>query len=608
MKSAFSPADRVPGSILADPLAAIPELRAAWEAYQENGVPSGPIRPAIVSSWSRSRDYSVSPDRRAADIDTGTLGAFESHDQVRRLLVQAWRPMKVQLGDALSGSDSAVVICDDGGRILDRGGDPSILRVTEAQNFVPGSVWSEEGAGTNGIGLVLAVGRPAQVFSAEHFCVGFQGYACTAAPVRHPVTRHVIGVLDVTTCAKDINPHTFAMIVHAARDMEREMEEHVFGRERELLERYLRGRVGLHVPFFTVDRSGRTIIQNAAAAQMLSGEDLLAVLTFVQEALKTGTHLTCDLELAAGDRVELSCHVVHAYEDVIGALVALQPLRRAHPSAPPASPPGWQAIVGRSPAMRELFAKAARVAARCVPVVIDGEPGTGKLTLAKTMHARSPCASEPVAAVNFSQRGWRDELSAVDEARTLILLRIAALSEAHQLELAAIVEQLHEQDVWTIAIVTRSDRPLRLELLHRLSRAVLPVPPLRERIDDLDLIVADWCRREAGSGGSRPMLSPAAMGALRAQSWPGNVRELLNTLGAARLQCRAGVIGLEDLALPHGRRGLERQTGPLREVERAAIEQALGRTGGNISRAAELLGISRATLYRRLREYRLLGR
>ena len=607
MRSPFSSGERVPSNVLADPLTAIPGLRAAWDVYQESGAPSGPIRPAIASSWSRSREYRVSPDRRAADIESGPLSGFESRDQLRRLLVQAWRPTKTQLADALSGSDSAVVICDDHGRIIDRGGDASILRATEAQNFVPSSVWSEEGAGTNGIGLALALARPAQVFSAEHFCVGFQGYACTAAPVRHPVTRELIGVLDVTTRATDINPHTFAMVVHAARDMEREMEEHVFGRERELLERYLRGRVGLRVPFFTVDRSGRTLIQNAAAAQTLSSEDLPAIMFLVREALRTGTDTNCDLELSSG-RAQLSCHIVRAYEDVIGALVAIQPLRRARASAPPSAPPGWQPLIGRSPAMRGLFARADRVAASCVPVVIEGEPGTGKLSLARAMHARSPRNAETVALVNFALRGWRDELATTKEAPTLVLFRLAALPEAQQLELAAEVEARQEAGVWTIAILTHGDRPVRLELLHRLARASLSVPPFRERLGDLDLIVADWCRRQSADGRSRSMLSPAAMEALRAYDWPGNVRELLNALDAARLHCPTGVIGVDDLAAFHPARDPERHTGPLRELERHAIEQALARTGGNISRAAGLLGISRATLYRRLREYRLIGR
>ena len=607
MTKLFSPGERVPSTVLADPQAAIRGLRAAWEAYQEDGLQDAHVRSAIVNSWSRSREYSVSPDRRAADIDAGALAGFDSRDQTRRLLTQVWRTTKTQLSDALSGSDSAVVICDDAGHILDRGGDPAILRSTEIQNFVPGSDWSEEGAGTNGIGLVLALSRPAQVFSAEHFCVGFQSYACTAAPVRHPVTRAVIGVLDVTTKASAINPHTFAMVVHAARAMERDMEEHVFGRERELLERYLRGRIGLEVPFFTVDRSGRTIIQNAAAAQMLRGDDLSSILVLVREALHSGKQLECDLELNSG-RVELSCHIVHAYEDVIGAGVSLRPVRRRHGASPATSQPGWPPPIGSGPVMRSLLEQAERVSARCVSAVIVGEPGTGKMMLARAMHQGSSRAQEPAVVVNFAQRGWRDELAASAGCRTLILRRAAALPEVQQLEVAAAVESLHQADVWTLTIVTDKDR-MRLELLHRLAHTQLLVPPLRERMEDLALLVTDWCQRQRQAGELAPLVSPSAVDALRRHHWPGNIRELLNVLAAARLQSSGRVIERSNLSLAsvNGECGGHGHATALRDIEREAIEHALAQTRGNVSRAAGLLGVSRATLHRRLREYRLLG-
>jgi sigma-54 dependent transcriptional regulator, acetoin dehydrogenase operon transcriptional activator AcoR len=106
--------------------------------------------------------------------------------------------------------------------------------------------------------------------------------------------------------------------------------------------------------------------------------------------------------------------------------------------------------------------------------------------------------------------------------------------------------------------------------------------------------------------GTRPMLRPETYEALSAQPWPGNVRELHNALDAAAL--RGGtVIGVESLQLDvptsHGTRT---STGSLREIEREAINAALQRSGGNVSRAAKELGIGRATLHRRLRAYRLL--
>lgn len=380
--SSFVSDDRVPSSFLGDKVRVVRDLHADWTRFHTDGTVGSHTRSVIARSWDRSRQLAVSPDRRAADVERGALRGFDSRDQVKRLLLDAAAPIRRLLSDELDGSNSAVVLCDDAGRMIARDGDASILRRTEAQNFVPGADWSEECAGTNGIGLALALGRPAQVFSAEHFCAGFQDYACTAAPLRHPVTREMIGVLDVTTRASEITHHTFAMVVHAARAIEHEMEEHVFGRERELLERYLRGRVGQDVPFFTVDRSGRTIIQNAVAAEALPSEDLPAVMHIVRRSLRSGSDAESELDLSTGRGV-VECHVVRADGDPIGALVAVRPLR---PTRAARSSSDWQPLVGRSPGIREVLARAQRVAELHVPAVIVGEAGTGKLTLALAMH------------------------------------------------------------------------------------------------------------------------------------------------------------------------------------------------------------------------------
>src|SRR5207247_7239189 len=112
---------------------------------------------------------------------------------------------------------------------------------------------------------------------------------------------------------------------------------------------------------------------------------------------------------------------------------------------------------------------------------------------------------------------------------TVILGRLAALGDAQQLELAALVEELQERGAWTISILTSGDPPLRLELLHRLGVAQLAVPPLRERGGDIDLLVAHWRRTETLAGRGAPTFSSDALETLRLHDWPGNGPQPLNT-------------------------------------------------------------------------------
>jgi DNA-binding NtrC family response regulator len=344
---------------------------------------------------------------------------------------------------------------------------------------------------------------------------------------------------------------------------------------------------------------------------MIANEDLPTVMRVVQEALRKGADVNTDLDLALGPAA-VGVHVVRAYEDLIGAVVVVEPAAKKHRPAPPKTDGSWEPLIGQSPAMREVLRRAARVAAGCVPVVIEGEAGTGRLTLARALHARSPLADRPFTIISCSAKDWRrDWERALKGPGTIALRHMCALSDSIQLELAAQLEEAERlPENWIIGIVTVGDPPLRLELIHRLGRASLGVPPLRERPGDVELIVADWCRSKAKEDPPGPQISTAALEALTAYDWPGNVRELLNTLTSARIQQRGSIITPHDLGLANrpARRRWSAGMTDLRNIERDAIERALAQTGGNVSRAADLLGISRSTLHRRLRSYRLVGR
>jgi two-component system, NtrC family, response regulator len=139
------------------------------------------------------------------------------------------------------------------------------------------------------------------------------------------------------------------------------------------------------------------------------------------------------------------------------------------------------------------------------------------------------------------------------------------------------------------------------------------VPPVRARPEDIPAIISDWARRPEHANAPRPVLSAGALALVQAHPWPGNVRELLGRLTSAGTVAAGRVIRPDDLTLrdwPARADGREPSSNgiKLRDVEHEAIHRALARTGGNIVQAAAILGISRSTLYRRLRAYRLIGR
>lgn len=584
-------------------------LRSQWEAFQDGETIVNGVRPEIAASWRRSAASRLGSALMAAPVDQAALRGFDHSGPARRQFMAAATRLADNLAVELEDAVAAVVVCDDFGVVLYRAGRPEVLRRTDNVNLVPGGVWSERMAGTNGIGLALELGGPAHVFAAEHYIEALHGFSCTAAVVRHPVTREALGVLGLATDTSVSAAFARPLIVRAARDIERLLENQVFGRERELLEHYLRGRAGRPTPFLTVDRAGHTVIQNARMLQSASGEDVQLLLSVARHALSAETDTSEELELSRG-RSRADVRLVHAGDEVLGALVSLEHDSRigTHGSRPPSAPmEDWAPLVGRSPAMQRLFREAAKVAERRMAVAIHGEPGTGKLSLAQLLHQIG--GDGPLTLVHCAGEAWEQEWAKAVQARgTILLRRVQALHPEAQLQLCDQLDELAESapGVWVMSLLNSDYEQPCAELLSRLARVSLIVPALRDRGYDLRLLIDGWCDAREQLTGTRPMLRPETYETLAAQPWPGNVRELHNALDAAAL--RGGtVIGVEALQLDaRASHGARTPTGSLREIEREAINAALERSGGNVSRAAKELGIGRATLHRRLRAYRLL--
>jgi DNA-binding NtrC family response regulator len=343
--------------------------------------------------------------------------------------------------------------------------------------------------------------------------------------------------------------------------------------------------------------------------QSATGEDVQLLLSVARHALSAEADTSEELELSRG-RSQADVRLVHAGDEVLGALVSLEHDSRArgNGSRPPYAPTqDWAPLVGRSRAMQRLFREAAKVAEHRMAVAIHGEPGTGKLSLAQLLHQIG--GEGPLTLVHCAGEAWEREWAQAVQARgTIVLGRVHALHPEAQLQLCDQLDELTESapGVWVMSLLNSALQQPCAELLSRLARVSLIVPALRDRGHDLRLLIDAWCDAREQLTGTRPTLRPETYEALSAQPWPGNVRELHNALDAAAL--RGGtVIGVESLQL-EGRAtyGGGSGTDSLREIEREAINAALERSGGNVSRAAKELGIGRATLHRRLRAYRLL--
>ena len=305
---------------------------------------------------------------------------------------------------------------------------------------------------------------------------------------------------------------------------------------------------------------------------------------------------------------------------------------------------GVPELIAESKAMRPVLDLMERIGPSDANILITGEHGTGKEVVARWLHAVSHRSSKPLVAVNvggFSQGVFESEIfghvkGAFTDAKsdrvgcfelahegTLFLDEIANINPQQQAKLLRVLETGEVQRVGAarhrrvdVRVLSATNADLgaavaeggfREDLLYRLNTVEVHLPPLRDRPEDIVAFAHHFLRIEAGHYGKNVSgLTTEAADALLRHPWPGNVRELEHAMERAVLMARGREISVGDLALRRREDGSV-QMGDLTldEAERLMIEKALERHEGNVSRAAEALGLSRSALYRRLQRYDL---
>lgn len=299
------------------------------------------------------------------------------------------------------------------------------------------------------------------------------------------------------------------------------------------------------------------------------------------------------------------------------------------------------ALLGRTPAMTGVYKQIAHAAAADVPVLIIGESGTGKELVARAVHQHSNRASRPFVPINcgaLTETLLESELfghvkgsftGAIIDAKgvfqtahtgTVFLDEVGEMSPALQVKLLRTLQEGEIRPVGTsrnvkvdVRIVAATnvdveravgDGRFRQDLYYRLGVVVITLPPLRDRRDDVPILVDEFLGAASAKAGKRVELAPAALEALTAYHWPGNVRELENTIERLVVFSRGSRIDLVDLPpsvrprAPVLEKRLFDDLPTLDEIERRYLLHVLEQVSGNRTRAAEVMGIDRRTLYR----------
>jgi transcriptional regulator with PAS, ATPase and Fis domain len=295
------------------------------------------------------------------------------------------------------------------------------------------------------------------------------------------------------------------------------------------------------------------------------------------------------------------------------------------------------APIGISDAWRTVIQRATQVAATETTTCLQGESGTGKEVVARFIHQRSPrwrgpflainCAALPEQLLESELFGFeRGAFTGAQQSKpgqielaaggVLFLDEVTEMSAAAQAKFLRVLQEREflrlggtravQVDVRVIAATNRTlddavaDGEFREDLYYRLNVFDIHIPPLRERREDILPLATGFLREFTGT---KAVMTPAAMEALRRHDWPGNVRELRNVLERALIMCDGPSIDIEHLCLRARKDVALSRVTDLGTLEKHAIERAMRDADGNKVRAAKQLGISRMQLYTRLRKF-----
>jgi transcriptional regulator of acetoin/glycerol metabolism len=628
------------------------------ELVREPKAPLGPpvtLHPAIAGSWRRcALDYSLDPGRRTyapTVIDAATLA--ERLVQHADLLQIASAEID-WLYEHIAGSGYALVLTDASGIVLYEKTDSTLVDVFRSAGLMIGADWSEREEGTNGIGTCIAENRPVIVFREEHFRACHIGLSCSGAPIRD-ASGKLVAVLDASTLnARDTRAslaHTMALVSLSAQLIEKCLFLQQFQGETIFRFHARPEFVNLqHSGAIAIARDGRVVAVDETALWLLRAKNRNILVgrgideifdvdpeELIEPSYRAETSLRPVRDVQFGRHFFLS---LDQEASTPRSRIIPPPTReilQLASATPRKSTFTLEDLAGEDPQMARNIRSARRIATSRVPVMIQGPTGAGKEMFARALHAASDRAARSFVALNCAaipetlieselfgytagaftgaRKGGMKGKILQSSGGTLFLDEIGDMQLSLQTRLLRVLE---EQEVMPLGTDTPIQVDLRVmcashqnlrgmiargafreDLYYRLNGITIELPSLAQRVDK-ERLIREFFATESCDG--HPVaIEMDAFQRLLDYSWPGNVRELRNVIRTILAICDSDVIRMVDLP-SEVRLCQTRNDGAVdapTSIERDALLQCIRDCDGNMSRAAERLGVSRNTLYRR---------
>lgn len=629
----------------------ISKMTELWAQFVFEDKLSPEIRQPIAESWKKCKAAGVNPSGgEGRHIDERVLASAREEN---KLFLDIALPVMHEINELIAPTPFLIVLTDSAGYLLEIMGPTEMIARCSDLRFVPGAMWSNLEVGTNAISVALDYDIPIQMVGPEHYCTSHHTWTCSAAPIHGP-NGEIVGCINLSGDRRDVNQHTLALIKEAASNIESRISSTYNSR---MLHAMLDSSMDA---MLLLDENAEPFWMNSAAETLLDTDltglrriGLRSIIPHINWEIggwQEGVRLQSDNVALLVNGESKYCSIVVSPLSEYGFRTLGVTLRtQTHLINAVNKISGNKAVYTfhdyytRDESMKKKLALAATFARYEGNILIQGESGTGKELLAQAIHNAGKNASGPFVVVNcasiprerFEMELFGYEADAfpgsasegkpgrfeLAENGTLFLDEVSAMPLEMQIKLLRAVETHCVQRIGStqemnlnIRIISSTSADLnrlaetgsfRKDMYYRLSTLKLEIPPLRERPSDIEECAIRFLQTlNENSFSPSKSMSPEFLNGLRAYDWPGNVRQLQNSIARAYYMSTSPVLTAEDLAV-----SLEQPVkAPSLPVTRndsgeGAIVAALTICGGDVQAAADRLGLSRATLYRRLKQY-----
>ncbi len=637
-------------------------LKEAWVRFVDSGSIDPGIDPVVARSWQRCA-------ARLGALDSPQWAHMPESKRSRASIQQNFlrligRPVMEDVYQFMERCGSLLVLADSSACVFELLGDPEMEKYARDIGLDIGVFLDENRIGTTAFSCALMESFPTQVVGPEHYLRAFHGLYSAAAPVHDP-TGNLIGTIGIVRRQLELTSPYLGIVVAASKAIENQLQTEQYIREANVqmtefdatLDAVSEGIIAWSAGGTVTHLNGRGGRLLGINPTMVVGRplgDYISVSENIAEAVNRGEELN-DAEAALhvhGEKheVSLSLRVIRGRHGAPEVFIAtLRPMAQVHQLVNRMV--GTRArltledIVGTAPSTADIRSQAKNAVESDVCVLLTGESGSGKNSLARAIHNSGPRSSKPFLAFHCGRVPREltlDELLGHEPGSpdnpagqpskfelayggTLYVEDVDALPLDAQELLLEVIEKGEvvriggtrsiPLDVRIIAS-TETDLDQRVatrtflaELNSRLSGISVWVPPLRERSEDIPFIVDRILSRFQSRRDHLLTISKEALEWLKRRQWPGNIAELEFAVEFAIHSATGSVIGISDFPESYHVHSAEysvvenaTSVTTIREAEKAAIENALRVTSGNFRKSAAILGISRSTLYRKVHD------